>query len=422
MTIRSFLMGALLAAATVHAQTAVPKDTGKVRCAGLAATHLDYADVCFTLWTYMRYLNQQGVHSSYTDAFGRTFAIKRRQDLQNNKLNVGVRGWVFDPRFRFSAFTWTAGANQGDLSAVAVGGFLFYDATPRFTIGAGAGSLPSTRTTQGTFPNWLRVDNRTMADEFFRASYTMAVWIAAHPVDAVKYEVMLGNNLSGFGVDAEQLDAQINTYSAAIWYMPTTKEYGPQEGFGDFEDHHKLATLIGLHFTGSREDRQSQPNANAIENTQIRLSDGTNIFDLNAFGDSGQINRATYQMLAVDAGAKYRGWSLDAEFYTRWIGDFQKAGVIPVTSLLDHGAQVQASAMLHPKLVQAYLSGSKIYGQYGDPWDFAAGVNYFPFRERHLRLNAQGQQIYRSPVGYLSFPYPLGGTGFVFTLDAEIFF
>src|SRR3954471_15361203 len=149
---------------SAHAQSPAPADTVKYRCAGIGATHLGNADICFTLWTYMRYLNQLGVHNSYTDSFGRTSTIKRRQDLQNNKLNVGVRGWIFDPRFRFSAFTWTAGASQGDLSAVAVGGFLFFDASSRLTIGVGAGSLPSTRSTQGTFPNWLRVDNRTIAD------------------------------------------------------------------------------------------------------------------------------------------------------------------------------------------------------------------------------------------------------------------
>jgi len=404
------------------AQTPGSGDTVSYRCAGIGATHLTYADVCFTLWTYMRYLNQQGIHGSYTDAFGRSFTVKRRNDLQNNKLNVGLRGWIYDPRFRFAAFTWTSGANQGELSVVAVGGFLFFDATPRLTIGMGAGSLPSTRTTEGTFPNWLRVDNRAIADEYFRASYTMAVWLSGQPVDGLKYEVMLGNNLSGFGVDAQQLDAQLNTWSAALWWMPTTKEYGPLEGYGDFEHHDKLATLLGVHLTGSREDKQSQPDQNAIENTQIRVSDGTNIFQPGAFADSTQIGRATYRMLDVDGGLKYRGLSLDAEYLVRWVGGFQKVGPLPVTSLFDQGFQAQASAMLRPKLLQAYLSGSQIFGQYGRPWDVAAGMNYFPFRERHFRLNAQAVQLYRSPVGYLALPYPLGATGLIFTFDVELFF
>ena len=36
-------------------------------------------------------------------------------------------------------------------------------------------------------------------------------------------------------------------------------------------------------------------------------------------------------------------------------------------SLFDHGLQVYASTMLKPDYWQAYLSGSKIFGEFGDP-------------------------------------------------------
>jgi hypothetical protein len=394
------------------------------RCAGIGIAHGQQGDLCYSLWSYMRYLNQKGLHDSYTDAFGRTSRVKQRQDIQNNKINMGVRGWIFDPRLRYSAFAWTANTSQGDADQVAVGGFLFFDANARLTIAAGAGSLPSTRTTQGTFPNWLKVDSRTIADEFFRASYTTAVWATGSVVDGLKYTAMLGNNLSGFGVDAAELDNQLNTYGLALWWMPTTKEYGPVEGYGDFEHHDHVATLLGLHFTGSREDAQSQPGTEDIENTQIRLSDGTDIFAVGAFADSTQIRRATYHMLAADGGVKYRGNSIDAEYFARWVGDFRSIGVrqIPVSSLFDQGVQLQLSRILAPRTLQAYFAGSQIFGQYGKPWDLSAGINFFPFHERHFRLNAQALQLYRSPVGYSALPNPLGGTGIVFTLDAELFY
>jgi hypothetical protein len=41
--------------------------------------------------------------------------------------------------------------------------------------------------------------------------------------------------------------------------MPTTGEFGPRSGFGDYEEHKNLATRLGGHFTFSPEDRQSQP-------------------------------------------------------------------------------------------------------------------------------------------------------------------
>ena len=40
----------------------------------------------------------------------------------------------------------------------------------------------------------------------------------------------------------------------------------------------------------------------------------------------------------------------------------------------------------------------------------------------NLRINGQALYLSRSPVGYLSVPYPLGGNGFVYTLDTEVYF
>jgi hypothetical protein len=207
-----------------------------------------------------------------------------------------------------------------------------------------------------------------------------------------------------------------------MWWMPTTGEFGPQEGYGDFEQHEKVATLVGLRFTRSREDRESQPDSDDPENSQLRLSDGTNLFTPNAFAPDAVIRRATYRMLSADAGLKYRGFSLDAEYFARWLDDFDTIGPIPVTDLFDHGFQVQASAMVLPSTLQLYAGGSQILGEYGDPWDLGGGVNYFPLGSKHLRLNAQAAYYVDSPVGYNSVPFARGGNGMVYTADAEFAF
>src|SRR6185369_14131637 len=92
------------------------------------------------------------------------------------------------------------------------------------------------------------------------------------------YFGMVANNLSTLGVDAGQLDNEFSTVSTALWWMPTTGEFGPKQGFGDYEEHEKLATRLGVHFTFSPEDRQSQPGTDDIDNTQLRPSNGTIIF------------------------------------------------------------------------------------------------------------------------------------------------
>ena len=106
--------------------------------------------------------------------------------------------------------------------------------------------------------------------------------------------------------------------------MPTTGEFGPSSGFGDFEEHQELATLAGVHFTHSREDAQGQPSENDFENSQIRLSDGTLLFSADPFGTGGKVQKATYQMLAFNAGMKYKGFDLEGEYYFRWVDHFRR--------------------------------------------------------------------------------------------------
>ena len=96
--------------------------------------------------------------------------------------------------------------------------------------------------------------------------------------------------------------------------------------------------------------------------------------------------------------------------------------MIPVSELRDHGFQLQASAMLVPKTWQVYLSGSKVFGEYGDPWDVGLGVNWFPYHDRQFRVNGELLYLNDSPVGNLSLPAIVGGNGTVFYANAELRF
>jgi hypothetical protein len=204
--------------------------------------------------------------------------------------------------------------------------------------------------------------------------------------------------------------------------MPTTGEFGPGAGFGDFEEHQEVATLLSAHYTSSTETPQSQPNTESIENTQLRLSNGTLLFAVDAFNTPGRITEARYQMVALDAAAKYKGFSLEFEYYMRWLNRFKTLGIVPVNNLYDTGFQLQASAMILPKTLQFYISGSKIFGEYGDPYDIGAGFNWFPFQRRDFRINAMGLYVYNSPVGYTAYPVPVGANGFTFLTDVSLAF
>jgi hypothetical protein len=179
-------------------------------------------------------------------------------------------------------------------------GQLGYHFNNYFNLYGGVAPLPSTRTTNWTYPNWLKMDNRTIADEFFRASYSFGIWADGAIAHNVLYRVMIANNLSALGVSASQLDPEFNTLSGSLWWMPTTGEYGPGEGFGDYEYHENFATRFGVHYTRSREDSQNS-HPSATSRTARSACRTALIFSL-AHLDRWAISKATYQMAAVNAG------------------------------------------------------------------------------------------------------------------------
>ncbi|MGH9334059.1 MAG: DUF3011 domain-containing protein [Vicinamibacteria bacterium] len=382
----------------------------------------DKGQVYVRLFSYVRYLNQKGLDPSYTDSFGNTIAVKQREDVQLTKFFLPFSGWFLTPKFRYYLYVWSSNTSQGDPAQVVGAGNLSYTFNRYVTLGGGITSLPSVRSTEGQFPYWIGVDDRLTADEFFRGSYTTGFWIKGELATELKYMAMVANNLSTLGVSAAQLDNEFDTFSGSVQWLPTTGEFGLYGTFGDFDHHEQIATRVGVHYTRSDEDKQSQPGADGIENSQIRLTDGSIIFTPSLFGPGIIVDRVKYQMTSLDAGIKYKGIALEGELYWRWLSDFRGINTQGVADIDDHGFQLQSSAMLVPKTIQAYLSGSAIRGIHGNASEVRAGVNWYVVRERGLRLNVEWLHLNNSPVGYTAVPYPVGGNGDVFTTTFEMNF
>lgn len=389
---------------------------------GFTVARTDYGQLDLSLFTYIRYLNQNGLDDTYVDHFGDVQPIDIRHDFQVNKVFLYTKGWFLDPKFLYNFYVWSTNTALGNTSNNLVAGSLTYRFSDAFSLTGGVVGLPATRSMMGQFPYWHRVDTRLIADEFMRGSFTQGLSADGRLAEGLNYRLALGNNLSNFGVNASKLDDGINTFSGAVTWMPTTGEYGPRAAIGDYEEHSNLATLFGLHATFSTEDKQSQPGQDAPENTQIRLSDGATVFTPNVLAPGVTVNRLDYQMFALNGGMKYRGYNLEGEVFYRKLNDFRTNQPLLIDELVDKGFQVKMSSMLLPKTLQLYANGSKIYGEYGDPWDTGIGANWWPFKQRGMRFNAEAIYMKNSPVGYSSVPYALGATGWVFVTNAEVAF
>jgi len=414
-----FLVGRVSQVKTTEVQQKAPS---YVPNAGFLLFDGEKGQVYFRLFSYARYLNQRNLDSTYLDAFGNTNTVTLRQDVQLQKFFAPFSGWFLDPRFRYYLYVWSANTSQGDAAQVVGAGNLSWTWNRHVTFGAGITSLPSTRSTEGQFPYWLGVDDRLIADEFFRGSYTSGFWLKGEIESNVKYFAMFANNLSTLGVSAAQLDNKFDTQSYSLQWLPTTGEFGLYGTFGDYDYHQKVATRVGWHFTHSVEDKQSQPGTDGIENSQIRLTDGSIIFTPNLFGPGITVNSVNYKMMSIDGGIKYRGLSVEGEYYRRWLNDYVGVNVGGIPDISDSGYQMQTSAMAVPKVLQLYVSWSQIFGNYGNPWEWRAGENWYFLKQRGVRINTEFIHVNKSPVGYTAYPMPVGARGNVFHVNLEMNF
>jgi hypothetical protein len=421
-----FLLLFLLAFSNAYAQFPSDKvqedDTVKnihIPGTGLMLYRSSLGELRFNPYGSMRYLNQTGIDNSYTDAFGRNFQVRRRNDIQLFKVILYFKGWLFDPNFNYVFYAWTSNSNMGQGAQVVLGGSGLYSVNKYIRIGGGISGLPSVRSLIGQFPNWICMDARPMAEEFFRGSFTTGVWLQGEIIDQLYYKTMLGDNLSQLGVDAGQLTNGLGTWSSSVWW--TTNDFGRLGSYSDFEHHDKIATLLGAAYTQSHETKQSQPNSEDPENTLIRLSDGTAIFSNNAFNNNSQLNAAMYRMTCFYGGVKFRGFSLDLDYYMRWVNQFEAASTpLPVSSLYDNGFTIGGTGMAIDKTLELHAMYSYINGQYGKPWELITGLNYFPYKNRALRLNPEVRFTNHSPIGYLAFPTPVGGNGPIYIVNVEL--
>ncbi len=372
---------------------------------GVVVHRSDKAELSVGAYALVRYINQLPAEQEFTDHLGNVHDIDTRNDIQFHRAMIHFRGWLMSPKARYQITVWTVMSTD----QTTLYGFLGYQFHHRFNVYAGINSLGGTRSVMGSHPFWLAND-RVMADEFFRPSFTGGAWVNGELTPGLWYQVTVANNLSQLGIAANQLDRGLGT-GGTVWWMPTTHEFGPSGSYGDWESHEKVATRFGVSTARSREDRQLQQNASP-ENTQLKLADSLNVFDPGSLAPGVTVNSADYRILAVDAGVKYRGIFVQTEYYNRWLDDFDADGPLPVTSLHDHGFYVQGSFYPVKKKLELYGVTSRIFGDkdagFSNSRELIFGGNYYWFDTRNVRTNIQLMHVDRSPVGSV-FGFYVGG-------------
>ncbi len=324
-----------------------------------------------------------------------------------------LTGFFYNPNFRYNVSIWSLPTTQQSL----IFGNLRYTMSEELSFGVGLGPNLTARSMRGTWPFWAGSD-RQMAEDFMRGGFSSSFFVTGMPIDRFYYTGAITTNLSQLGVTASN-DTRDFAYSGSVWTMPTTGEFGPRGGFGDLEEHEKLATRFGLSACHARESRYA-PVDQPPNETQLRLSDGVYLFEAGSLADGVTIEKLDYDEMAFDAGAKYRGFSFQGEYYLRWLSNFQATGPLPTDSILDHGFMLEAMHMVIPRKVGLYAVTSYIMDDFErNPWEAGGGASYYPFGNRSWRLNLHVLHVEKSPAGSNFGYYTAGQTGTTVSLGTD---
>ena len=377
-------------------------------------------ELAISAFGLVRYINQMPGEQEFTDHLGNVRAVDARHDIYSHRVMVFLKGWLGSPKIVYNIVIWTVNATDQDALFAVLG----YQFSRKLSIYGGLNGLPGSRSLQGSHPYWLGND-RLMADEFFRPYFGSGIWAQGEIRPGLWYNAMLANNSSALGARASQLDRQMSG-GGSMWWMPTTREFGPRGAYGDFERHDKVATRFGFSSTWSPEERFTNAVSGATENTTLRLADSVNVFDTGALAQDVTVQRVTFTNLAIDAGVKYKGFFLQTEFYYRWLDSFEADGPLPVSSIVDRGFYVQGSFFAVPRRIEVYAATSQIYGDksagFGNSSEYIGGLNFYPAGSRNHRLNLQIQDINRSPVSSTFGYYTGGQSGTTFSMAFSVFF
>ncbi len=374
-----------------------------------------FASLNVSIYAMARWVNQNPSEDTWLDHRDSLRTFDGRNDIYWHRTMIWFTGYVASPKLTYMATVWTVTTTQQTL----VYGNINYEFSKMLKVGIGITPNACIRSLQGPFPFFSSTD-RTMVEDGLRGGFTNGIYVSGEVLPRLRYLAALGNNLSILGIKASNLTRRYSKSVSLSWF-PTTGEFGPREGNGDFEHHEKIATRFGASFCHSRENRFNNIGTPSPDNTQVRLSDGVLAFEEGALASGVTLIESDFDLMAVDLGFKYKGFAFHSEFYYRTLSKFNADGPLPYSSIKDKGYMLQAMYMVVPKTLCVYGVNSMIIDQFKrNPYEIGGGVNIYPAKTRSWRINAQAMYVNQSAAGGTFGLYTNGQTGMTFTVGTDV--
>jgi hypothetical protein len=369
--------------------------------------------------TQIRYLNTLNSKDTFTDHLGNVREVHNRNDITVNRSMFILGGYIFDRRLQYSLTVWTsAGA-----ASIVVAGNIGWRFNKALTVTGGYTGVPGSRSLVGTFPFFQPID-RSMADNFFRPGFTQGVWANGEPAKGLNYLVFVGNGLNTLNITANKIDTSL-LFSGSVWWEPLGAFSEPgksRQMYDDYFASRKTRIRIGTSFTRSREDRFTETDQSSPDNTSIYNSDGVLAFSTGAFAPGVTVQKALYKMWAIDGGLKKSGFSINGQYFFRWLSDFEADGPLPLASTFDHGFELSTGKFVVPKKLLLYVRGSKVFGQFANPYEYGAGFKWYFLPTERLWMTGELMRVYKAPYSGAFTPYTAGMNGWMPMLQTVLAF
>ena len=294
-------------------------------------------EIYVRLFSYARYLNQKGLDATYTDAFGNTKTVQQREDIQLNKFFLPFSGWFLTPKLRYYLYVWSSNPSQGDPAQVVGAGNLSYVFNRHVTFGGGITSLPERAQHRGPVPvlaRRRRPPDRGRVLPRLLHHRDLAQGRALHQAQVhgdARQQPEHARRERGADRQHARHDvahAAVAAHDGRVRPLRHLRRLRPPREAGDAPRRRTTRTA-------PRTSRASRARTR-IENSQIRLTDGSVIFTPDLFGPGHHRREGrTTRWSSVDGGVKYKGLSLEAEYYWRWLSDFRGTNTAGIEDIDD---------------------------------------------------------------------------------------
>jgi hypothetical protein len=127
-------------------------------------------------------------------------------------------------------------------------------------------------------------------------------------------------------------------------------------------------------------------------------------------------------LLSLDAAFKYRGWSMNAEYFLRWVEDIQADSMIPRHDLFQYGFYVEGGYFVLPKKLEINAQVARVDGEFGATNSVAAGFSWYPRETRNLKFTLDATKIDGSPVNSTGSDILVGDDGVLVRVQMQALF